>query len=174
MFISMMLANLKENIGNKKEYWEAFTVNNLMSEFMYLYPLSAQEKELITIEVNNNFLIYADRMAVINVFNNLMNNTLYFIKAARKGKISIRVEKDKKQHIIIFEDTAQGVSKRQLHKLFDMFQSSRQGGTGLGLVACKRIMKSFGGDIRAESVEGEYMRFILSFPDVEETEDESE
>lgn len=62
------------------------------------------------------------------------------------------------------KDTAKGAPPEVVENLFKSFYSKRRGGTGLGLTFCKKIMNSFGGDITATSVEGEYMQFLLSFP----------
>jgi len=41
-------------------------------------------------------------------------------------------------------------------------------GTGMGLPFCRRVLKSFGGDIQCRSREGEYTELELTFPRVEE------
>ena len=41
-------------------------------------------------------------------------------------------------------------------------------GTGIGLSFCKSVMEGIGGKIEVESEEGEFTKFALSFPKVED------
>ena len=57
-----------------------------------------------------------------------------------------------------------------LEKLFDPFYTTRkadargQGGTGLGLALCRRIIEAHGGRIRVESEPGKGTTFTLKLP----------
>jgi hypothetical protein len=57
-----------------------------------------------------------------------------------------------------------GISSSQLARLFKHFYTTTFMGTGIGLSFCKLVMNRFGGNIRCESIEGQYTKFILSFP----------
>lgn len=67
-------------------------------------------------------------------------------------------------------DTGIGITDAQLAKLFLPFtqadaSTARQfGGTGLGLTICKRFAELMGGDILAESTEGEGSVFTIQLP----------
>ena len=50
-------------------------------------------------------------------------------------------------------DTGKGISKEDLNKIFLPFYTSKETGTGLGLVICQRIINSFGGNIQIKSTE---------------------
>jgi signal transduction histidine kinase len=52
-----------------------------------------------------------------------------------------------------------------LPKVFDpFFTTKKSGGSGIGLAFCHRVMTSFGGFIRCESVSGKFTTFTLEFP----------
>ncbi|WP_230306269.1 ATP-binding protein, partial [Legionella pneumophila] len=95
---------------------------------------------------------------------NLIKNALYVIAMAQRGEINIWTESGDKYHYLYFKDTAKGMSKQQLNRLFNHFYTTTFMGTGIGLSFCKLVMNAFGGDIVCESKEGEYTLFILSFP----------
>ena len=101
-----------------------------------------------------------------HVLFNLIKNALRAIINAEKGKITIKLESGVKCNNLVFRDTATGIAKEFLPKMFILFESqmTAQGGTGIGLAYCKTIMKSYGGDITCDSVEGKYTEFVLSFP----------
>ncbi|MFJ7728851.1 ATP-binding protein [Neobacillus sp. NPDC097160] len=50
-------------------------------------------------------------------------------------------------------DNGKGIPKDELEKIFRPFYTSKESGTGLGLVICKRIINSFGGSIEIDSKE---------------------
>ncbi|WP_415519229.1 MAG: PAS domain S-box protein [Desulfovibrio aminophilus] len=65
------------------------------------------------------------------------------------------------------EDTGRGIPRGILDKIFEPFFTTKKvgKGTGLGLSISYGIIKDCGGTIRAESVEGEWTRFVMTFPE---------
>lgn len=66
-----------------------------------------------------------------------------------------------------FEDTGKGISSEQMNKLFQPFATTRNTGTGLGLLIVRRIVREHGGEIDIESREGQGTRVSLWLPLVE-------
>ncbi len=66
-----------------------------------------------------------------------------------------------------FDDTGKGISAEQMGKLFQPFSTTRQTGTGLGLLIVRRIIREHGGEIDIESREGVGTRVSLWLPLVE-------
>lgn len=65
----------------------------------------------------------------------------------------------------VVEDRSSGLSPDQLHRLFDPFDAAAHlRGSGLGLALCESIVADHGGAICAESVVGQYTRFLLDLP----------
>ena len=93
-----------------------------------------------------------------------MNGVTTPINANRRGEIYIATQETKETGIITFKDTAKGASPEVVEHMFDDYFSKRNGSTGLGLSFCKAVMKSFNGKITVNSVEGEYIEFMLIFP----------
>ena len=98
-------------------------------------------------------------------------NAFRAIKEADKGKGKITIElgnDDPYFNQLIFKDTAQGIPKEFLPKIFDQFETKTLSdiGTGLGLSFCKMVMQAYGGDITCDSKHGKYTKFVLSFPKI--------
>lgn len=111
-----------------------------------------------------DFLFLGSSMLMEHVLFNLLNNALYFIHKAQKGEIAIWLTKHSGYWQLHFKDTGLGVPGDQLPYIFNPFFSTKESGTGLGLSFCKKVVKSFNGEMTCQSVFGEYAEFILSFP----------
>ncbi|CAL7960525.1 hypothetical protein GAMM_160099 [Gammaproteobacteria bacterium] len=137
-----------------------------VEEALEQYPFKTGERELLTVEAAEDFKYNGNHSLTAHILYNLIRNSLRAIVNADKGKITLRLETGVEFNKLIFRDTATGIAKDFLPKIFGLFESQMidQGGTGVGLAYCKLIMQSYGGDIVCESVEGDYTEFVLEFP----------
>ncbi|WP_261381397.1 response regulator [Paenibacillus cremeus] len=108
-------------------------------------------------------MLKGDPFRLNQVLLNLSNNA---VKFTQEGMVSIAVEvvsKNEQGVLLRFEvrDTGIGMSPEQHKLLFrgfsqaDMSTTRKYGGTGLGLVISKKLVRLMGGSIQAESTEGE-------------------
>jgi two-component system, CAI-1 autoinducer sensor kinase/phosphatase CqsS len=132
----------------------------------YGYESEAQRAR-VNVRVAEDFSFRGDETAYLFVLFNLIKNALYYMALCPQAHVTITIEPGQ----VKVRDTGPGVPADQLPRLFEPFGSAgKSGGTGLGLAYCKRVMRSFGGQISCESVEGEYTEFTLEFPAVTEQE----
>ena len=76
---------------------------------------------------------------------------MYYGQGRAGFKISLNSIVNERQNVLVFRDNGPGVSEELQEKIFEEFVSiNNSHGTGLGLAYCKRVMRDFGGDIRAE------------------------
>ncbi|AIK95706.1 sensor histidine kinase [Candidatus Odyssella acanthamoebae] len=160
--IDMLLMNLKEDALEAVP--EKCSILHSVQTALRDYSLRDEDKELISVEIKQDFKFYGHPLTFKHVLFNLLKNALYYLKAANKGKITIWTETGEKVNKLYFEDTGKGISKDYLPYIFDQFSTRTAHGTGVGLAFCKMVMTKLGGDITCESVEGDYTRFILTFP----------
>jgi signal transduction histidine kinase len=148
-----------------KDFKRCSIIKNI-EETLEQYPFKTEERLLVTVEAIKDFEHMGDPILTKHILFNLIKNALRAISNADKGKIIIKLESGVKFNKLLFIDTATGVKKEFLSKMFDLFesQSTTQGGTGVGLSFCKLIMESYDGDIVCDSAKGEYTEFKLSFP----------
>ncbi len=113
------------------------------------------------IQVSENLDVIADREQLFRVLNNLGLN------AMEAGARSIRVLAHDREGAVLIEiiDDGPGLPNRARQKLFEPFAGSvRDGGTGLGLVIARDIMRAHGGDISLKSTGDEGTTFRLELP----------
>ncbi|MFM7015445.1 MAG: response regulator [Bacteroidota bacterium] len=115
-------------------------------------------------------VILGDSVRLRQVLLNLTDNAAKFTKAG-EVKLSAKLVKKLSYGLIIHfsvEDTGIGISKEQIEKLFSPFQQAdvsttrKFGGTGLGLVICKRIVEMMDGELEVESKEGKGSTFSFN------------
>ena len=63
---------------------------------------------------------------------------------------------------IVVQDNGPGMPADQLEQIFTPFYTTKEGGMGLGLPLCERLMDAMGGRIEADSVVGQGTRFTLT------------
>ena len=95
-----------------------------------------------------------DPLRIQQVLINLLGNAVKFTQV---GRVSLSARREGSELVFRVCDTGIGMSSQQRDKLFlpfsqaDSSTTRKYGGTGLGLVICKRLVDMMGGDIRVES-----------------------
>jgi len=103
-------------------------------------------------------MVKADRTRVKQVLINLLFNAIKYNKPA--GKVAVECSLRSPDAIrISVQDIGVGLAPEQLAQLFQPFnrlgkETSREEGTGIGLVVTKRLVELMGGTIGADSVVG--------------------
>ncbi len=65
---------------------------------------------------------------------------------------------------LVVADTGEGISPEALTRLFIPFFTTKNGGNGLGLAICERIVREHGGELEVQSREGAGTRFVVRLP----------
>jgi signal transduction histidine kinase len=115
-----------------------------------------------TVKINlpeNNAVLSCDSEKIAIVFSNLITNSIQAMK--NKGQIDIKIIEDIKNAVIAITDSGPGIPENILPKIFDPLFTTKQVGTGLGLVSCKNIIERHGGSI---SVKNNPTTFTITIP----------
>ncbi|MEC0093293.1 two-component system sensor histidine kinase NtrB [Paenibacillus macquariensis] len=81
-----------------------------------------------------------------------------------KGQLTIRTTVDDNYVELIVSDTGAGIPQSKLDELFVPFFTTKDQGTGLGLVLCLSIVEHHKGKITVHSEEGIGTSFVVRFP----------
>ena len=112
--------------------------------------------------------ITGDRERLMQVFSNLLENTLRYTDAP--GELTVSLVRTNTEAVLQFADTAPGVPPEALARLFDRLyrvdasRSRAQGGTGLGLAICRTIVEAHGGAITAQHAPNGGLEIDITFP----------
>ncbi|GAA3539548.1 hypothetical protein GCM10022394_19110 [Zobellella aerophila] len=112
-------------------------------------------------------VINADPYRLQQVFTNLIDNALAFVRNQDGG--IIRIEAGERAGSIRVHNNGPALAPEMRHSLFRPFVSKRSGGSGLGLAIVRRIMDAHGGRIRYRNDLGWNVSFELLFPEGDHT-----
>ncbi len=152
---------------------ENFSVNKLMDEIytQYLNNENITEKNLslkyYTELSNKDSMITLDRVRLMQVIENLLNNAIKFTK---EGEVSFGYTlADENTLKFYVKDTGVGIPKEKQGLIFQRFHQHTdaqiaQKGTGLGLAICKGITELYNGKIWIESEENKGTTFFVTLP----------
>ena len=114
--------------------------------------------------ITNGMEITADRDQMFRVLLNLGRNAVQAI--AESGEIRVQASRTDAGVSIDVQDTGPGLPPTAREHLFEDFAgSTRSGGTGLGLVIARDVMRSHGGDIELVQSDSSGTVFRLFLPE---------
>jgi signal transduction histidine kinase len=81
------------------------------------------------------------------------------------GNVSVATRAGTRGDVVLeIEDDGPGIPTEIRERIFEVFYSSRGGGTGLGLPIARQIIEKHGGTIELDSEEGRGTRFTIHLP----------
>lgn len=105
------------------------------------------------------------RMARDQLHQVLLNVILNAQQAVgEQGEIRVLTARKEGAVVITVSDSGPGIGEERLRTLFRPFRSTKQGGFGLGLYECKRIVAGYQGTIRIDSEVGKGTRVTMTLP----------
>lgn len=122
---------------------------------------SDSNRAWIKINCASDYLVFADRELLIQVFINLIKNALWAIRDLDRGQIDIIASSDAGGVAISIMDNGIGISLEDQKSLFDPFCGKNKNGAGVGLAFCRLAIKNMHGSIQCESKEGQFTRFLI-------------
>jgi len=165
---------------------EVTRINKIIKQFLdYAKPLEVQSREIDADEYFSeiyqlfqgqagrreiNFSMYTTNPCIIKLDPELMKQALMnliqnaFDAVAEEGKIRLDYNcLDDKLEILI-ADNGRGIPEDKKKRIFDLYYTSRNDGTGIGLSITQKIIEQHGGTISFESRVNEGTTFRIVLP----------
>lgn len=168
--VTSMLNLSKIEAGELEPKHTDFDLSSLVIDCLLSFEQEIEKKniEIAGLDTLGQVKILADRDMLHQVIYNLVDNAVKFTN--ENGKITVSAgENNRNQLFLSIENTGEGVSSEEIGKIFERFykvdksRSYDVKSAGLGLYLCKTIVELHGGQIYAESVEGQFTRFTIIF-----------
>lgn len=152
-------------VGFENAASEPVDLNELLGEIKLLNRAKMEEKRA-TIHASQLPTLNVQRMAIRQVFRNLISNALKYAKEEAPLHIFITAIEFEDQWQFCVEDNGKGIPARQVEKVFLLFHKLNDGtnhnDTGMSLSITKKIVEELGGKIWVESEEGKGSAFYFT------------
>jgi len=120
------------------------------------------------IEVGPLPAIIGDKVQLVRLFQNLLDNALKYRDPSRLPHIRIRAARDRRFWRISVSDNGIGIAPAERDRIFERYhrldEDAHVEGVGLGLGICRQIVERHGGRIWVESRPGSGSTFLFSLP----------
>ena len=150
---------------------EETDLKGLIQASIDIYQILAREKKISLKSHADTQVerVKADPRRLEQVFANFLSNALKF--TSESGTIEVGMSQEGASEVKVWvKDNGVGISADEIGGLFEKYRqtssgkTSKQKGTGLGLVICKMIVEAHGGKIWVESEEGKGSTFTFTLP----------
>ena len=141
----------------------AFKLSEWLNSIITQYQPTFNERQIeFILKLHWDGQVYWDANQMRDVMSNLIQNALDAME--RQGTLTIEIQKDNGKIQIKVIDTGQGISTEQKDKIFNLYFTTKPGGTGIGLSLVQRIVFEHEGLIEVESEPGKGTTFTLLLP----------
>ena len=152
-------------VQTKGKEFNKVDLNEVFENTLRNLALKIKERKA-EIKSENLPSVFADKSQMIQLFQNLIANSIKF--STESPRIYISSKSEKNHSVISVRDEGIGIDPKYFDRIFNIFQRLHHKdefeGTGIGLAICKRIVERHGGKIWVESESGKGSTFYLSIP----------
>jgi signal transduction histidine kinase len=107
-------------------------------------------------------MLFIDEEQMTQALLNLLQNSLD--ATPEKGEIRLTIKKTGSNSELTVSDTGSGIPPGERERIFDLYYTTKSGGTGLGLGITHRIISQHGGTIDVHSEVGKGSTMIIRLP----------
>jgi len=139
-------------------------VNVIVEEAVRFFSAEIEARDIVVeTELRSDLpLLQLDRDQMKQAFYNVIKNS--FEAMRRRGILRIRTDMDESHVRVSFIDTGGGMSAETLSHVFEPYYTTKESGTGLGLLIVRRIVREHGGELAIESTEGKGLALSIRLP----------
>jgi signal transduction histidine kinase len=159
--------SLKSIFTKDTSDYQTFSVNEVLVLALDIYKSELINKGIqVTSRVDKEIFVTASKGQLLQISINLMNNAIQALSESGtpNKKIQVNCLQQDKNCIVEIIDNGPGISEDRQKSLFELLNTDRSKGMGLGLWLCSQIMNNFGGKILYEDASIGGAKFILTLP----------
>ena len=111
--------------------------------------------------------LVSDRLAVEQIFSNLLENAVKYLAPARPGRVVVTGRAEGALLRYDVADNGRGVDPKDFERIFDLFRRSGEQdtpGDGIGLATVQNLARRLGGSVAVRSEPGRGSTFSVTLP----------
>ena len=153
-------------IDSRPQLSQPINLDRVVEEILGSLHYNISERG-IRVDVDPLPTVIGDPMRINQVFGNLIDNAVKYMKPEGEARIQIGHRREDDLDCFFVRDSGIGIRPEDHAKIFRLFTriaGSAAAGDGLGLTAVKKILERHGGRIWVESEPGEGSTFWFTLP----------
>ena len=144
---------IKKTVGN---------LNKVITDIIPIIQAEANMKgHIVNVELEEIPEFPFNEKEIKQLILNLSRNAIEAMEC--EGILTIKTSISSGEIQLIVQDTGKGIPEEDRNRLFEPFYTTKEGGTGLGLIACKNIVEKHEGRMEIKSKVGTGTRIISIF-----------
>lgn len=164
-----LLTDLLEYSRLGRKNGQATDINLNDTLFVVINNLTAAMKDTEAAILSNNLpVIKGTNTEMMQLFQNLIANSIKFRQKEVKPVIEISHQESNGSHKFLFKDNGIGIPDHARESVFNIFERlhSKEDyeGTGIGLATCKKIVNNLGGEIWVQPAATQGTIFCFTIP----------
>lgn len=139
-------------------------LNAIVEESVAFLQVEIQDRDILVEPELDKSLppIEVDRDQIKQAFYNLIRNAFQAMKTG--GILRISTGADETHQFVSFADTGGGIDPQNISRIFEPYFTTKNGGSGLGLLIVRRIVRAHGGEVILESSQGKGLTITIRLP----------
>jgi two-component system sporulation sensor kinase B len=159
---------ISDYLSFAKPQSENMLYSNLQAECEYtknvIMPYATIHKVAVEFSFNNSLCTRYDRNQMQQCLINLYKNGIEAMKEMGGGTLYIDISERKQDIIITIRDTGIGMAKDEISRLGKPYYSTKEEGTGLGMLMAYSAINKVKGIIEVKSEKGKGTTFLITIP----------
>lgn len=152
--------------GNRTLRPEEIDMNGLLTT---MSQAMAHQAQAVGAEFDIDALpnLVSDRLALEQIFSNLLDNALKYLRADAAGRICVKGKAEGNRVVIEVEDNGRGIDPKDQERVFELFRRAGpqdKPGEGMGLAHVRALVRRLGGVISVSSLPGKGSTFTVTLP----------
>jgi len=170
--VDSLIGNLIDYARPKSQDKKHISLNEIVSSCLGLFmPVFEQYNIRVVKDMDGDLFIYGDKNQIKQSIINFILNSIDAIKERQNalkgedyiGKIIIIGHKEKTGAYLSIIDNGIGMTKEEIRNSLEVFYTTKEKGTGLGLPVSIQLLKSNNCNVIFDSVKGKYTKINLFF-----------
>lgn len=145
-----LVQNLRQLFSSRSFDAHPIDLQKITQEILEIIGPNLMAKQISLIKhYEANPIATGDAIQIQQVLINIFNNAIDALSqgAPAKKEITLTITQDESSAILIIEDSGTGIDVKLLPHIFDLYQTTKQSGLGVGLWLCKTIIERHNGSV---------------------------
>jgi signal transduction histidine kinase len=162
-----IVKSLRSIFADDDSYAQRVEVELLISNVLSVVNPHLKSRNIqMQLKVQEGLQILVSPSEIEQVILNLINNSIQSLDSSKiaKGVIALVAKQDGRYVNISISDNGSGVPAEFKQHLFELLNTTKQSGMGLGLWLCRHLLTRLGGTIWYENAKGGGAKFNFKIP----------